>query len=346
MPKYCLVGYLHSNMLRTNQNIVGGRLIDLKTLEFLNVDKRKLMYMIDKNECVKLNNNDSNNENFYLYINNKAKYISEFGATYIVVGKTKNCYMVTDGSEYIKLVDIEDICETDSMCKNYNVKASNIDIFTSRTFENRNNHEIRYLNNENLVFFPDYESKKLYKTKDINDKLNVLGAGYYITSDLDVIVTDAKILKLISDRGVMKTIGKYGGFRFCDNLNTVRLGDNVKFIYDYAFYKCKNLKRLNLGKSVKYIGEQAFGFCNSLEEIKLRDGIVQIAGMAFGNCKELKTIYIPKTLKNIQNNCFVNCDKLSSVVLSNNKHIQIFENMKKNGYIKNSVSIVMEGDLK
>lgn len=343
MPKYCLVGYLHNNLSRGMHNIVGGRVVDLKTLKFSNIEIRKLQSLIESKECVGVQiNKEVNKENFYLYTNGKERYIKEYGSSIVILGKARNCYLGTDGNEYIKLLDMETVCETDSLCKNYIISTCNTKIYTSRNFEVENNRELRYLNNEDLVLFPEYKSNKVYKTTDINTKLIMLDAGYYITSNLDVIVTNASKLKLISDKGLIKTIGKYGGFRMCENLNTVRLGDNVKFIYDFGFYKCTNLKKLGLGKSVRYIGEQAFGFCESLEEVNLRNGIVQIASMAFSNCVNLRKVTIPKTVKQLQPNIFANCRSLEEIKVSTEKHKNIFEEYKQNGYINNHVNIILE----
>lgn len=343
MPKYCLVGYLHSNLSRSMTNIVGGRVVDLISLKFSNVDIRKLKSMIEDKECVGIEvDANSDEENFYLYVNGKERHIKEYGKSIILLGKAKNCYIGTDGSEYIKLLDMEDICETDSLCKNYIINASNIKICTNKIFDVENNREIRYLNNERLLSFPEYKSNKLYKTSDINNKLITLGGGYYITSNLDVIVTNANQLKLVTDKGLIKTIGKYGGFKMCENLSSVRLGDNVKYIYDFAFYKCTNLQRLLLGKSVRYIGEQAFGFCENLGEVRLQKGIVQVASMAFGNCTNLRKVVIPSTLKMIQPNAFINCRNLEEIKVSTDKHKSMFEDYKTNGYINKKASILLE----
>lgn len=343
MPKYCLVGYLHSNLTRSMNNVVGGRVIDLKTLKFSNIEIKKLLRLIENMECVSVQfGDDSDGENFYAFINGKEKYIKEYGGSNIILGKARNCYMGTDGNEYIKLLDIEDICETDSLCKEYNIKSSNIKIFKSNNCNIKNNRELTYINGDELELFPEYKSNKMYKTTEINNRLIVMDAGYYITSNLDVIVTNASKLRLITDKGVIKTIGKYGGFKLCENLNTVRLGDNVKFIYDYAFYKCVNLKKLSLGRSVKYIGEQAFGFCESLEEVNLHNGIVQISSMAFSNCTNLKKITIPKSVKQIQPNSFINCNKIEEVVVFTDKHKNAFEEYRNNGYINKNAKISLE----
>lgn len=343
MPKYCLVGYLHSNPSRSTNNIIGGRVIDLKTLKFSNIEISKLISLVEGKECVGIQHKDSgDNENFYVMVNGKEKYIKEYGCSNIIIGKAKNCYIGTDGNEYIKLLDIEDICETDSLCREYTVKASNISVFKCNNCNTRNNREIKYINGDELDLFPEYKSSKIYKTTEINNRLMVMDAGYYVTSNLDVIVTNANRLRLITDKGLIKTIGKYGGFKLCENLNTVRLGDSVKFIYDYAFYKCPNLKKLYLGRSVKYIGDQAFGFCESLEEVKLHEGVVQISSMAFSNCTNLKKITIPKSVKQMQPNSFINCPNLREIVVSTERHKRAFEDCRNNSYINEHTKILLE----
>ena len=58
-------------------------------------------------------------------------------------------------------------------------------------------------------------------------------------------------------------------FKYCSNLATVNIGDNVNIIPSYAFANCSELTSITIPDSVTSIGESAFSGCSSLESITI-----------------------------------------------------------------------------
>jgi len=107
-------------------------------------------------------------------------------------------------------------------------------------------------------------------------------------------------------------IGDYA-FYGCYKLNTVNIGDNVKYIGKNAFQFCENIKSITLPNSVTNIGEYAFSGCGELNSIKFSESLDSIGRNAFGACKKLISISIPSGV--IGKQAFANCDTLTSVTL-------------------------------
>lgn len=103
----------------------------------------------------------------------------------------------------------------------------------------------------------------------------------------------------------------YSAFENCENLLSVSLSDEIRFIPGNAFFYCKNLKDVQLGEKVKEIKYNAFGSCSSLKSIALPESVQVLEVQAFKNCG-LENISIPEKSKlaYIGDECFKNCFKL------------------------------------
>ena len=129
-------------------------------------------------------------------------------------------------------------------------------------------------------------------------------------------------------------------FQDCKRLDTVFIGNHVKYLPKYIFTHCDSLRCVVMGDSVHTIDTSAFGFClrldsirispalrwigegalyqSAIQHIELPDGLRHIGGGAFTNCLNLTEIIIPHTVDTIGTNCFFNCQHLQRVRLSNN----------------------------
>lgn len=129
-------------------------------------------------------------------------------------------------------------------------------------------------------------------------------------------------------------------FKDCKRLDTVFIGNHVKYLPKYIFQDCDSLRCVVMGDSVHTIDTSAIGFCLRLDSIRvsptlrwigegafyysviqhidLPDGLRHIGGGAFSDCQNLTEIIIPHTVDSIGTNCFFNCVQLQRVRLSNN----------------------------
>lgn len=128
-------------------------------------------------------------------------------------------------------------------------------------------------------------------------------------------------------------------FKDCKRLDTVFIGNHVKYLPKYIFQDCDSLRCVVMGDSVHTIDTSAFGFCLRLDSVRvsptlrwigegafyysviqhidLPDGLRHIGGGAFSDCQNLTEIIIPHTVDSIGTNCFFNCVQLQRVRLSN-----------------------------
>lgn len=91
------------------------------------------------------------------------------------------------------------------------------------------------------------------------------------------------------------------------------IGENTKYICDYAFADCTYIKDVMIPEGVIRIGENAFDNCTSLLSIKIPDSIEYVGEYAFNNCIKLDWIDLGYGLDRIGQYCFNRCFELSTV---------------------------------
>ena len=107
-------------------------------------------------------------------------------------------------------------------------------------------------------------------------------------------------------------------FSDCNNLSTLNIGNNVKFIPKYAFRGCSGLTSVTIGDSVRSIGDSAFLGCTGLTTVNFNaDSCVYMGTPAFSGCNNLRTLNIGNNVKFISNYAFSGCSGLTSVTIGN-----------------------------
>lgn len=104
----------------------------------------------------------------------------------------------------------------------------------------------------------------------------------YIGSDKDV-----KVPKTLRGK---KVVGIDSHTFKGDDINSVEVGDNVKWIGDYAFSGCQNLTSVDLGKSVESLGEEVFANCTELTYCKFSPVLKSVGSLMFGNNDKITDI--------------------------------------------------------
>lgn len=103
-------------------------------------------------------------------------------------------------------------------------------------------------------------------------------------------------------------------------VSEVYITNNVKKVFDFAFYQSPNLKKVYIGKQVTYIGDRvAFCNCTALSEIEFERGRTEILVIdtlsnysTFGGCTALRELTIPENVK-LSGHNFRNCTGLKTV---------------------------------
>ncbi len=87
------------------------------------------------------------------------------------------------------------------------------------------------------------------------------------------------------------------GGRVWDNVCHIRIGENIENLNDLACCGAQNLETVNLGDKVRYIGTDSFSSCPKLHSVYIGKSVTDNAGRAFNNCRSLKYVLVHASLK-------------------------------------------------
>ncbi len=73
-------------------------------------------------------------------------------------------------------------------------------------------------------------------------------------------------------------------------IETLNIGDKVRFIHDSVFYFCSSLTDVTIPEGVTSIGALAFSSCSGLTELTIPENVAKIGYGAFSRCDNLKTL--------------------------------------------------------
>jgi hypothetical protein len=110
------------------------------------------------------------------------------------------------------------------------------------------------------------------------------------------------------------TIGELA-FRNCTSLTTIDLSmDSLTYIGEQAFYGCENLKTVKFGDNIQQICAEAFFQCTSLEEAILPKNLKEIGYSAFLGCQSIQKVWVPKTIETWGYSTFHGATALTEII--------------------------------
>lgn len=133
------------------------------------------------------------------------------------------------------------------------------------------------------IIIPDifiYENI-LYKVTEIGEK-----AFYNLTGITKIYIPDT-----------VHTLGKMA-FQYCNDLEYIKMSNNLIQINNNAFYSCPKLKSIYIPKTLTSIGVNAFAYCSSLENVILENGLESFCPpqASFAGCPKLIEIEFPDSI--------------------------------------------------
>ena len=110
---------------------------------------------------------------------------------------------------------------------------------------------------------------------------NTYYEGYFVTgydgSEKDIFIPK----KAMVDGTEQPIVGISNAFQWNDNIESIFIEDNVKYIYGNAFYYLNNLKTVRLSEGLERIEQNAFYNLPNLEEINIPASTYYVHGNAF-----------------------------------------------------------------
>ena len=108
------------------------------------------------------------------------------------------------------------------------------------------------------------------------------------------------------------------GFFSNSNFSSVKIGECVESIGDYAFQGCSSLKDVTIDQKVTSIGESAFSSCSGLTSVTIGENVKSIGNSAFSGCSGLTSIEIPNSVTAIGDYALSGCNTLTEVTIGIN----------------------------
>lgn len=96
-------------------------------------------------------------------------------------------------------------------------------------------------------------------------------------------------------------------FRYCINLQSVKIPEGLDSIKLRSFDECLSLKTIEIPSTVTTIEPDAFRRCIALSEMIIPEGVTRIGDNAFSGCSSLEYLELPSTLSVFGETPFHNC---------------------------------------
>lgn len=135
-------------------------------------------------------------------------------------------------------------------------------------------------------------------TKYLEYTINSDNASYQLTGHTYLPARETNIIIADTYKGYPVTTMKNTIFSNNQNIESVRIGDNLTYISENAFNSCTSLTEVTFGENsnVKYINYYSFAKCVNLTSISLPATVTNMSSGAFRGCSSLRTITIKATV--------------------------------------------------
>ncbi len=121
----------------------------------------------------------------------------------------------------------------------------------------------------------------------------------------------------ISGTGQMSdfSVGTAPWYQHWDIISSVRIGDSVTSIGEYAFCGCRSLTSVTIPDSVESVGGHAFEECVAITSVTIPDSVTSLGDQIFFGCRSLTSVTIPDSIESIGSYTFRGCTSLATLSL-------------------------------
>lgn len=165
-----------------------------------------------------------------------------------------------------------------------------------------------------LIAFPSAYPHKHFV---VPPTTQIIGSGAFMDSKIESVdlpdglsaiefwAFEGSSIQSIEIPDTVTEIGEYA-FRFCGELEYVRLSKGITKIPECVFPSCYKLKELDIPSNVKSIEYSSLAWCDGLEKLHLHDGLEEIVsgGPMLIHDGQLREVTFPKTLKKVPGGVF------------------------------------------
>lgn len=197
---------------------------------------------------------------------------------------------------------------------------------TEETTEEETAAEYMATNNPNDIAFLGTEPTAPINKQTFYDNSTEFVVTEYLANDYRMISEDgysiiggdkvAEDLVLPSEYNGKKIVSVYDDTFYMSKAKSLTISDSVEYIGWHAFYWCEQLENIKFGKNLKRIDYRGFADCDSLKEISFNDNLVYLDNSSFYDCDNLKKVVFNSNLKLIGYESFLDCDSLENLVFS------------------------------
>lgn len=183
-------------------------------------------------------------------------------------------------------------------------------VVTKKDIKNNDNITRKILIENGFVYYSDGKAIFYFR-----NNLNRIEIPTYIKSLPSHLFYNHDEIQEIKMHDNIEFIGK-GCFNFCTNLTSINLKAK-ELRTRYLFKECLSLTTIKIPKHVSKLEEGSFICCYNLKNIEGLENVKIIEPSSFSDCYNLESINIPNVV-NIPESCFQSCYNLKTVKLSSN----------------------------
>ena len=205
-------------------------------------------------------------------------------------------------------------------------KVDYVDGFAFYTMENGTTYLVSYVGEDSVITLPALYNDAPYHVYDeafyytdveeikIPETILSFGAAFFNSETVKTNVYEG-VRYLGNDENPYVLALGFTDDAEMENITNLKLHSDTVMIAESAFYNEYYVETIDFGENLKVIFEEAFYYCEKLKEIILPDSVIKIGNYAFATCKNAERVYLGASLEYIGNNAFIGLGKITEITI-------------------------------